>query len=157
MFARSALVLLGLAAVATASSVTCTLDTTVGKCTGTCTATPSAPVKGANFTITATGNCAEDVTTATYDVQGTFAGIPVLHVKGNDACSATDFPVGGALNLGHMYINGAQCPVAQGTALSIVSQAFVSKLAPPGTLKASLTAYDQAASALLKIDFSITM
>ena len=157
MFARSTLALLALAAVVTASSVTCTLDTTVGTCTGTCTATPSAPVKGANFTVTAEGNCAEDVTSATYDVHGTFAGIPVLTVKGNDACSATDFPVGGALNLGHMYVGGAQCPVTKGTKLSIVSQAFISKLAPPGTLKASLTAYDQAASALLKIDFSITM
>ena len=115
------------------------------------------PTQGANFTITATGNCQEDVNSATYDVQGTFAGIPVLSVKGNDACHPTDFPVGGALNLGHMYIEGASCPVKQGTTLNIVSQAFVGKLAPPGTLKASLEAYDQSKKDLLKIDFTITM
>ena len=156
MFARSTLALLALAAVVTASSVTCTLDTTVGTCTGTCTATPSAPVKGANFTITAEGNCAEDVTSATYDVHGTFAGIPVLTVKGNDACSATDFPVGGALNLGHMYIGGVACPVTGGAAIVLDNKAFISKLAPPGTLKSSLTTYDQDKKPLFKILLDVT-
>ena len=117
---------------------------------------PPSPAKGANFTITVNGNCPADVTTATYDATGTFAGIPVLKVLGNSGCGDTDFPVGGALNLGHMYIGGVTCPVKGGAAMVLDNKAFISKLAPPGTLKSSLTTYDQDKKPLFKILLDVT-
>jgi hypothetical protein len=114
-----------------------------GVCTGTCKVDPPTPVKGQNFTVTVEGACTEDVTVASYEAKGTFAGLQVLNHK-DDACKATDFPVGGALNLGHFYIGGVACPVSKGGDVSIVSTANVAMLAPPGTLKSGLIAYDAA-------------
>merc|ERR1711871_54628 len=100
------------------SSVVCTvLDPAGSKCTGNCTTSTPTPQKGANFTITATGTCVEAVSAASYHVSGKFAGLQVLNHDEPDACVDTDFPIGGALNLGHMYIAKAGCPVAQGQQL----------------------------------------
>ena len=148
------------AAVAAADvTVKCSVDAAslaASGCSGTCVTAPPSPAKGANFTITVNGNCPADVTTATYDATGTFAGIPVLKVLGNPGCGDTDFPVGGALNLGHMYIGGVACPVKGGAALVLDNKAFISKLAPPGTLKSSLTTYDQDKKPLFKILLDVT-
>merc|ERR1719261_2335019 len=145
-------------AVAHASSGTCTvLDAAGSKCTGTCKTSTTAPVKGQNFTITAAGTCSEDITAASYHVSGTFGGLPVLNHDEPDACVDTDFPIGGALNLGHMYIAKAGCTVPQGAKLKLVSTAFVSKLAPPATLKADLVAKDGAGNKILELEVDVTM
>ena len=148
----------GLAAAAAKVTVVCSIDQASLKasgCTGSCTTSPD-PAKGANFTVTVVGNCPNDVKTATYDAHGTFAGIPVLNVKGNTGCGATDFPVGGSLNLGHMYIGGVTCPVTKSTTMTLSNHAYIAKLAPPGTLKSTLTVSDQDKKALFTVDLDVS-
>jgi len=144
-----------LASSASGGSIVCTITT--GSISGaTCVTTPTVPTLGQNFTITIEGTCSGAVSTSTYDMTGTFAGIPILNKKGLDGCSPTDFSVGGALNLGHVYIGGATCPIAAAGALKIVSQALVGVHAPPGTLKTVLTTKDQAGAELFSINLDVT-
>ena len=136
----AALCLVGAAA---AGSVKCNVLNADGSlCKGTCTTNTTSPVKGQNFTITAIGMCSEDVTAANYHVDGKFAGLPVINEDCADACKPYDFKIGGALNMGHMYIAGAGCPVKQGTNMTIVSTAYVGANAPGGTLTSEMKAYD---------------
>ena len=147
-----------LVAVAHGSSVTCTvLDSAGSLCQGTCTTSTPTPVKGQNFTITAKGVCSEDVTAASYDCTGKFGGLPVIKQHCDDACHDSDFAIGGALNMGHMYISGAGCPVTKGQTMTIVSTAFVGNLAPSGTLTSDLTAKDAAGNKLLELQVAVTL
>ena len=147
-----------LVATAHGSSVQCNvLDAAGSKCTGTCTTSTPTPVKGTNFTITAKGICTEDVTAASYDCTGKFAGLPVINQHCDDACKDSDFAIGGALNMGHMYIAGAGCPVTQGNTMTIVSTAYVGTTAPGGTLTSELTAKDSAGNKLLDLQVVISL
>ena len=141
MSKASIFIAIALAGAVSADSV-CTINPG-GACTGTCTLSTATPTKGGNFTVTISGSCTEDITVASYVAKGTYAGLPVLnHV--DDACSPSDFPVGGVLNLGHFYIGGATCPVAKAGTVTISSVAHIAKACPSGTLKAGLVAYDAA-------------
>ena len=99
--------------------------------------------------------CSLQVYNATYHVSGKFAGLPVVNYDCSNACADSDFAVGGVLNMGHMYISGAQCPVKQPQKLSIVSHAYVSPAAPKGTLTTELVAKDASAAQNILLDLQV--
>ena len=146
---------LTIAAAAADGTVTCNVLTAQNPhCQGTCT-TSGSVVRGQNFTITAEGSCDAEVDGATYHVDGKFAGLPVINHDCADACQDSDFAVGGVLNMGHMYIGGAACPVTTSQKLSIVSHAFVATSAPKGTLTTELVAKDTSAAKNILLDIQV--
>ena len=139
---------------AAASSDKCT--PTPKACSGVCTITPDAPVKGGTLDISVNGNCpTTNVTKAAYDLTIVFGGLPVVSQKGVDGCSPQTFNL--PLNMGSMTINGAKCPIAAGTALVLTATAKVGKLAPNGALVAKIEAYNEAKTELFDVEVDVTL
>jgi hypothetical protein len=145
---------LALLVLAAASSDKCV--PTPKACSGTCTITPDTPVKGGTLDVSVNGACpTTNVTTATYDLNIVFGGLPVVSQKGVDGCSTHTFNL--PLNMGSMTINGAKCPIPAGTALILTASAAIGKLAPSGSLVAKIETYNQAKTELFDVEVDVTI
>ena len=137
-----------LAATAAASTITCTVERSSNvSCPVTCIP--------AHQRLIIKGSCASAVNTASYNLSLSASGLPLIDVKGVDGCPPTDFPIGGALDIGHFYFGVVGCPLDGKFAVS--SQLVVATHAPKDTLTGVLRMEDQAGAAMFVIEMVVNI
>lgn len=99
---------------------------------------PNPPIINQNWTITGIGSVDEDILNGSYTLSVVQKPIVNDNIKGS-VCQPNSIKL--PANLGDIYYDGLQCPIKQG-ALDIKMTAYVSSLAPSGTVLSTLTVYD---------------
>ena len=101
---------------------------------------PNPPIINQNWTITGVGTVDEDILNGSYTLSVVQKPFVNDNIKGS-VCqpNSIKLPAG----LGDIYYNGIPCPIKQGE-LTLTMTAYVSTLAPSGTVLSTLTIYDGA-------------